>query len=67
MLTEEETQALDDWRFKARMPSRSAAVRELLRRGLAAEGFFDQANASQSSSTFGIVGPGDAAKPQPDE
>jgi hypothetical protein len=29
---------LDDWRFTRRMPSRAAAVRELLRRGLAAEG-----------------------------
>lgn len=55
MLTEEETRALDDWRFKVRMPSRSAAVRELLRRGLAAEGYFDRASASQSSGAFGIV------------
>jgi hypothetical protein len=39
MLTTEELRLLDDWRFAHRMPSRSAAVRELLRRGLAAEGF----------------------------
>lgn len=38
MLTDEELAALDDWRFNARMPSRAAAVRELLKRGLAAEG-----------------------------
>jgi len=38
MLTEDELSALDDWRFRQRMPSRAAAVRELLRRGLAAEG-----------------------------
>jgi hypothetical protein len=38
MLTEDELAALDDWRFSRRMPSRAAAVRELLRRGLAAEG-----------------------------
>ncbi|HEX7946752.1 MAG TPA: hypothetical protein VF495_18945, partial [Phenylobacterium sp.] len=38
MLTQEELSALDDWRFARRMPSRAAAVRELLRRGLAAEG-----------------------------
>ena len=38
MLTDEELVALDDWRFNARMPSRAAAVRELLKRGLAAEG-----------------------------
>jgi hypothetical protein len=30
MLTAEELTALDDWRFQRRMPSRAAAVRELL-------------------------------------
>ncbi len=39
MLTDEEIILLNDFRFKARMPSRSAAVRELLKRGLAAEEF----------------------------
>jgi len=39
MLTTEEVRMLDDWRFSHRMPSRASAVRELLRRGLAAEGF----------------------------
>jgi hypothetical protein len=38
MLTDEELAALDDWRFDKRMPSRASAVRELLKRGLAAEG-----------------------------
>jgi hypothetical protein len=38
MLTDEELSALDDWRFARRMPSRASAVRELLKRGLAAEG-----------------------------
>jgi hypothetical protein len=39
MLTGEELTALDDWRYSRRMPSRAAAVRELLRRGLAGEGY----------------------------
>ena len=39
MLSAEELNVLDDFRFKIRMPSRAAAIRELLRRGLAAEGF----------------------------
>jgi hypothetical protein len=39
MLADNELKVLDDWRFKKRMPSRAAAVRELLKRGLAAEGF----------------------------
>ena len=41
MLTREELRALDDWRFSKRMPSRASAVRELLKRGLTAEGFSD--------------------------
>ena len=34
MLSPEELTALDDYRFKHRMPTRAAAVRELLRLGL---------------------------------
>ena len=34
MLSEEELAALDDFRFRNRMPSRAAAIREVLRRGL---------------------------------
>ena len=55
MLTGEELSALDDWRFKRRMPSRAAAVRELLKRGLAAEGF-NTAGAGEKSQDFGVVG-----------
>ena len=39
MLMEEELRIIDTWRFAKRMPSRAAAIRELLKRGLAAEGF----------------------------
>jgi hypothetical protein len=39
MLNGEELQVLDDFRFRKRMPSRAAAIRELLKRGLNAEGF----------------------------
>jgi hypothetical protein len=39
MLGQDELVAVDDLRFKKRMPSRASAVRELLKRGLAAEGF----------------------------
>jgi hypothetical protein len=38
MLDDDELSAIDDWRFQMRMPSRAAAVRELLRLGLAAVG-----------------------------
>ena len=37
MLTAQEFEALDNWRFERRMPSRAAAVRELLRLGLATD------------------------------
>ena len=35
LLPSDEIAAVDEFRFQARMPSRAAAVRELLRRGLA--------------------------------
>lgn len=54
MLGPEELEALDTWRFEKRMPSRAAAVRELLRRGLAAEGFLSAAQNSRSGD-FGIL------------
>jgi len=54
MLTEEELTALDNWRFERRMPSRASAIRELLRRGLAAEGV-DLAAPSRKSASFGVT------------
>jgi len=35
MLRSDELAAVDEWRFSKRMPSRAAAIRELLQRGLA--------------------------------
>lgn len=61
MLDDDELAAIDDWRFKRRMPSRAAAIRELLRRGLAAElgAEFDR---SRRSEDFGVIG----KKPKPE-
>ncbi len=53
MLTRNELEALDTWRFSARMPSRAAAIRELLKRGLAAEGFAT-ADSELKSRDFGV-------------
>jgi len=61
MLTEAELEALDNWRFKKRMPSRAAAVRELLKRGLSAEGF-DMVEGGNKSEDFGVTG---ASSPSP--
>jgi hypothetical protein len=54
MLTLEEVMALDDWRFANRMPSRAAAIRDLLRRGLAAEGV-EFAEPGRHSANFGVL------------
>jgi hypothetical protein len=54
MLDADELQALDDWRFKHRMPSRAAAVRELLRRGLAYAGVYG-ADERRRSKDFGVT------------
>jgi hypothetical protein len=56
MLTKAELRALDDWRFQKRMPSRAAAIRELLKRGLAAEGFA-LAGEGTKSGDFGLIDP----------
>jgi hypothetical protein len=62
MLAAEELALVDDFRFKRRMPSRAAAVRELFRRGLAAEGFL-MAPPGSKSSDFGIVGKSKNGRP----
>lgn len=54
MLTDDELAAIDDWRFERRMPSRASAIRELLKRGLIAEGF-DLADKGVKSKDFGIL------------
>jgi hypothetical protein len=54
MLTAEELAAVDDWRFARRMPSRAAAVRDLLRLGLAAEGI-GLAAPGRGSRSFGVL------------
>jgi hypothetical protein len=53
MLTPEELNVIDNWRFSARMPSRAAAIRELIKRGLHGEGF-KLAEQGAKSSDFGI-------------
>jgi hypothetical protein len=56
MLNAEELAAVDDFRFQKRMPSRAAAVRELMKRGLSAEGFA-VASARERSGNFGVLDP----------
>jgi hypothetical protein len=54
MLSPEELRAVDTFRFKHRMPSRAAAVRELLRHGLAAVGVAAE-NAGIRSGEYGVL------------
>ena len=54
MLTPEELRLNDTWRFAKRMPSRAAAIRELLKRGIVAEGFGEALN-GQRSKDFSVL------------
>jgi hypothetical protein len=53
MLNPVELKLVDNWRFLKRMPSRASAVRELLKRGLVAEGF-EVAEDGSHSKDFGL-------------
>lgn len=55
MLQAEELRAVDDFRYKYRLPSRAAAVRELLKRGLASEPTGPTADGARSQD-FGVLG-----------
>jgi hypothetical protein len=53
MLSHDELAALDDFRFKNRMPSRASAIREVLRRGLGVAG--TTARSGAKSGDFGVL------------
>jgi hypothetical protein len=65
MLTPDELRIVDTWRFTKRMPSRAAAIRELLKRGMAAEGFAEVAD-GQKSKDFSVL-PNDLTPDEPAE
>ena len=54
MLAPAELKALDNFRFEHRMPSRAAAVRELLRQGLGVSGGVED-NTGISSSQYSVL------------
>jgi hypothetical protein len=56
MLSPEELTVIDDFRFQHRMPTRAAAVRELLKHGLASAGV-SRADGNKSSN-YGVLGRG---------
>jgi hypothetical protein len=57
MLSMEELAIIDDFRFKHRMPTRAAAVRELLKLGLAA--LSADGDSGMKSSSYGVFRRGD--------
>ena len=54
MLSPQELEAVDTFRFLHRMPSRAAAVRELLRQGIANVGAVRE-NAGITSGEYGVL------------
>jgi len=54
MLSPEELAVVDNFRFEHRMPTRAAAVRELLKLGLASAGV--QPGDGKKSSNYGVLG-----------
>lgn len=56
MLDDAELEVVEEWRFATHMPSRASAVRELIRRGLSAEGF-KLAKVGDTSQIYGVVSP----------
>jgi len=55
MLDDEELEAIDSWRFENRLPSRAAAIRELLRRGLVVEENFGSPPTQADSKEFRVT------------
>lgn len=54
MLADEELRAIDEWQFNNRMPSRAAAIRELIRRGMLTSDY-NEANLGAKTTEFGVI------------
>lgn len=55
MLDDNELDAIDDWRFQHKLPSRAAAIRELLRRGLEQDNRYEEPPPHTASRDFRIT------------
>lgn len=53
-LTEDELQSLDSWRFENHIPSRAAAIRELMRVGLSSKEPRHRPEERRKSSDYGL-------------
>lgn len=54
MLDDEELEAIENWRFNNRLPSRAAAIRELIRRGLMVDDQLSEPPSDRPSGAFRI-------------
>lgn len=54
MLDDDELEAIDNWRFEHRLPSRAAAIRELIRRGLMMDPQLPEPASDKPSGAFRI-------------
>jgi len=59
MLSDEELKAIDDWRFKFRLPSRAAAIRDLIRRGMLNQEMPAPATDKTSTEFSSLIDPAD--------
>jgi hypothetical protein len=55
MLDVDELEAIDAWRFDNRLPTRAAAIRELIRRGLMNRAMEPPETKDARTSDFGVV------------
>lgn len=55
MLDEVELEAIDTWRFANRLPSRAAAIRELIKRGLLNRELAPPATKDAKTSDFTVM------------
>jgi len=55
MLDMDELEAIDAWRFGNRLPSRAAAIRELIKRGLMNRELEPPKTRDARTSDFGVV------------
>ena len=53
-LTEDELSSLDEWRFRNQIPSRAAAIRELMRMGLASLEVREMPEVRKKSGDYGL-------------
>ncbi|WP_420559996.1 hypothetical protein [Tepidicaulis sp.] len=59
MLDERELNLIDEWRFDKRIPTRAAAIRELIARGLNAQNLDDPEQRARSTD-YSVVGEGNS-------